>query len=264
MNKRIIITIVTLLTVISASVGTWLFMEKKNDTTIILNTHQKEVDGNKEETENVQDVEVQEDILSEVIESKDIGKQKNPEKAESAEPAESTEVVKETQTKDTSKEQLSTSKIKDNLISWGHQKTSGRTIDTIIVHSVYNATGGDEHDLKKILGIFKDYDVSAHYIIERDGTINRLVNEKDVSWHAGAGQTPDGRSNVNGFSIGIEMIAQKGVGYKSAQYDALKSLIKDIEGRYNIKYVIGHKDIAPDRKEDPWDFDWDQIGGKRQ
>lgn len=149
--------------------------------------------------------------------------------------------------------------IKNNLVSWGYQKSSDRKIDTIIIHSTYNALGGDEHSLGKILDIYKSYGVSPHYIIYREGKIYRLVEEKNIAYHAGESSVPDGRTNVNNFSIGIEVIETASESPSSAQYSFLKRLIADIKSRYKIKYVLGHSDISPGRKTDPWNFDWGKI-----
>ncbi len=152
--------------------------------------------------------------------------------------------------------------VSPGLISWGHATSGRKAVDTVIVHSVYNSLGGEEYSLNKILDIFKSYDVSAHYIIDREGRVHQLVSEKHVSWHAGAGKMPDGRTNINSFSIGIELINAKDDKPTGAQYSALKNLISEIKSRHKIKYVLGHDDIAPGRKTDPWNFDWSKIGGK--
>ncbi len=152
--------------------------------------------------------------------------------------------------------------VSPGLISWGHATGGRKAVDTVIVHSVYNSLGGEEYSLSKILDIFKRYDVSAHYIIAREGKVHQLVSEKHVSWHAGAGKMPDGRTNINSFSIGIELINAEDDKPTGAQYSALKNLISGIKSRHKIKYVLGHDDIAPGRKTDPWNFDWSKIGGK--
>lgn len=150
--------------------------------------------------------------------------------------------------------------IKNRLVSFGFTSSSGtRAIDTVVVHSSYNSLDGDEFDVGKIIGIYKSYGVSAHYLVGRDGTAYRLVKENDVAWHAGVSEMKDGRTDVNGFSIGIEMVGTKDSGYTDAQYSALNALIKDIKSRHTIKYVVGHSDIAPGRKTDPWKLDWSRV-----
>ncbi len=150
-------------------------------------------------------------------------------------------------------------KIIKNLVSWGFESSSGRKIDTIIIHSSYNALGGDEYDFKKLLSEYKEYGVSPHYVIDRKGNVYRLVTEKNIAYHAGESKTPDGRTGVNNFSIGIEIMNTKSDKPTNVQYAALKNLIADIKKRYKIKYVLGHNQIAPGRKDDPWNFDWKKI-----
>jgi N-acetyl-anhydromuramyl-L-alanine amidase AmpD len=150
-------------------------------------------------------------------------------------------------------------KIINNLVSWGFENSSGRKIDTIVIHSSYNALGGDEYDFKKLLSEYKEYGVSPHYVIDRSGNVYRLVAEKNIAYHAGESKAPDGRAGVNNFSIGIEILENKTDGPSAAQYVALKNLIADIKTGYKIKYILGHNQIAPGRKDDPWNFDWKKI-----
>lgn len=149
--------------------------------------------------------------------------------------------------------------IKSQLVAFGFSVSSGRKIDTIVIHSSYNSLGGDEYDTDKIIDIYKSYGVAAHYIIGRDGDIYKLVEEKNIAYHAGVSKVPDGRDNVNNFSIGIEMVGNRTDGYTEKQYEAVLKLVDDIKKRYDIRYVLGHKDIAPDRKDDPWLFDWSKL-----
>lgn len=94
-----------------------------------------------------------------------------------------------------------------------------------------------------------------HYLITKEGDIIQLVNENDVAWHAGVSRIPyTNRTNINTCSIGIEIINTKTTGPNIKQYASLILLTKDICSRYNIQYILGHKDIAPNRKDDPWLF----------
>lgn len=149
--------------------------------------------------------------------------------------------------------------VKENLVNFGFRRANGRMVDTIVLHSSYNASGGDVYDIDKIVKQYEDYRVSAHYLIGRTGDIYRLVPESDIAYHAGASKMPDGRKNVNEFSIGVEMVGTLESGYTKEQYRAVNALIADIESRYKIKDVVGHADIAPDRKTDPWNFDWNKL-----
>lgn len=143
----------------------------------------------------------------------------------------------------------------NKLVSWGYQSASGRTIDTIIIHSSYDALGPDPYNLTGLINEYKQYGVAPHYLIDRGGKTYKLVEEKNIAYHAGEGSVPDGRSGVNNFSIGIELMNQEDTKFTDAQYAALKKLIADIKSRQKIKYVLGHNQIAPGRKTDPWNFD---------
>ncbi|MEK7598359.1 MAG: N-acetylmuramoyl-L-alanine amidase [Patescibacteria group bacterium] len=149
--------------------------------------------------------------------------------------------------------------IVDKLLSSGFEKSAGRTIDTIIIHSSYDALGADPFSVKGLIKEYESYGVSAHYLVDRGGTIYRLVEEKNIAYHAGVSSLPDGRTNVNETSIGIELMNTKDGNFTDKQYDSLNNLLKYIKGRYKIKYVLGHSQIAPGRKDDPWNFDWNKM-----
>ena len=107
--------------------------------------------------------------------------------------------------------------------------------------------------------IYESYGVSAHYLIDRSGTIYRLVEDKNIAYHAGVSKMPDGRRDVNDFSIGIEMMNKEDTAYTTAQYGAVNSLVASLKKKYHIKDIVGHNNIAPDRKTDPWKFDWKKL-----
>jgi len=108
--------------------------------------------------------------------------------------------------------------------------------------------------------------VSAHYMVEEDGQIFQLVDERKRAWHAGQSSWR-GVTNINSASIGIEL-ANPGHrnGYRpfpALQITALKALMKDIIARHNLSAELaplGHSDIAPSRKEDPGElFPWREL-----
>jgi N-acetylmuramoyl-L-alanine amidase-like protein len=154
---------------------------------------------------------------------------------------------------------ISDDKIKNKLVSWGFTVSSGRVIDTIVLHSSYNALGGDEYDLDKLIAEYGEYSVAPHYLVDRKGGIYRLVPDKNIAYHAGVSEVPDGRTGVNNFSIGIEIMNTKTDKYEREQYDAVNWLIGEIKKEHTIKYILGHDEIAPDRKTDPWNFNWDKV-----
>ena len=111
-------------------------------------------------------------------------------------------------------------------------------------------------------------EVSAHYMIEEDGRVFHLVDEMDRAWHAGAGRWGETR-DVNSASIGIELVNPGHEwGYRAfpeAQMVALEALLEEILARWSIDpaRVIGHSDIAPERKDDPGElFDWRRLAAK--
>ena len=107
--------------------------------------------------------------------------------------------------------------------------------------------------------------VSAHYLVEEDGRVFSLVAEERRAWHAGVSFWK-GRENLNGVSVGIEIVNPGHEwGYRAfppAQVKAVIALIDEIRSRWTIEdnLIVGHSDIAPDRKEDPGElFPWKQL-----
>lgn len=147
----------------------------------------------------------------------------------------------------------------DKTVRFGMRTAQMRNIDVIIVHSVYNALGGNIYDINLVIRQFSRYHVSSHYVIGRDGTIYKLVDEKNIAFHAGNSTLPDGRKGVNSFSIGIELMDSIGDSPTEVQIRSLTDLVKDIESRYRINYVLRHSDIAPGRKTDPWNMNWEDF-----
>lgn len=147
----------------------------------------------------------------------------------------------------------------EKKMSNGFRITSGRNIDAIIIHSVFNNSGGEFYDIDLIIRQFARYGVSAHYVIGREGEIYRLVDEKNVAYHAGKSSLPDGRTAVNSCSLGIEMVCSFTETITEQQMEALVKLTKDIQSRHKIKFILRHSDIAPGRKTDPWNFNWERY-----
>jgi len=110
-----------------------------------------------------------------------------------------------------------------------------------------------------------DAQVSAHYMVEEDGRIFRLVDETKRAWHAGVSQWA-GETDVNSISIGIEIVNGGhdfgSPNYPQAQISAIITLTKQIMEQNAIPphRVVGHSDIAPGRKQDPGEkFPWRQL-----
>ncbi len=140
--------------------------------------------------------------------------------------------------------------------TFGIEKWDGvRMVDTVVVHTAHSEEG-EPYEPKNVYNIFKRYNVTPHYMIGRDGTIYKMADENDLAHHAGISRMKDGRESVNRFSIGVELINSKTDYPTRAQYVSLARLIQDIKTRYDIKYIVGHSEIAPQRKSDPWNFDF--------
>ena len=111
----------------------------------------------------------------------------------------------------------------------------------------------------------KKSQVSSHYLINREGRIIKLVDEKKIAWHAGKSKWRH-FTNLNNQSIGIELV-NKGhqFGYENfskKQISKLELLCKTLIKKYKIKKtnILGHSDIAPLRKMDPGEkFPWKHL-----
>ncbi len=101
--------------------------------------------------------------------------------------------------------------------------------------------------------------VSAHFLIDRNGQITQFVPVHKRAWHAGKSDF-HGRQRCNDFSIGIELEGTDHIPYTEAQYRELAKLTIELMHRYpgiRKDRITGHQHIAPERKTDPGDaFDW--------
>lgn len=104
--------------------------------------------------------------------------------------------------------------------------------------------------------------VSAHYLIGRDGKILQLVEDSNISWHAGESSWA-GKTNLNNSSIGIELVnANDGkMNYPEEQFEACLKITSDMAKEFKVKLsnIVRHLDIAPVRKTDPAGFPWDDF-----
>jgi N-acetylmuramoyl-L-alanine amidase len=107
--------------------------------------------------------------------------------------------------------------------------------------------------------------VSAHYVVEEDGRVFELVPEARRAWHAGKSFWK-GERDINGCSVGVEIVNPgHEFGYRAfpdAQIASVIELVGDIRSRWDIAdpRILGHADVAPDRKEDPGElFPWQAL-----
>jgi N-acetylmuramoyl-L-alanine amidase len=97
--------------------------------------------------------------------------------------------------------------------------------------------------------------VSAHYVIGRDGHVYHMLNDYLRAWQAGISKWGS-VSDMNSCSVGIELDNNGNEPFKKAQINSLLLLLAKLKKAYNIPATnfIGHQDIAPTRKPDPGPF----------
>lgn len=103
--------------------------------------------------------------------------------------------------------------------------------------------------------------VSAHYVICRDGTVQHMLSDYLRAWHAGVGKWGN-VTDLNSVSIGIELDNNGFEPFSEAQIANLLVVLGNLKKKYNIPAAnfIGHADIAPGRKVDPSRFfPWQQL-----
>ncbi|WP_420584600.1 N-acetylmuramoyl-L-alanine amidase [Ruegeria sp.] len=136
-------------------------------------------------------------------------------------------------------------------------RRDGLTPSLIVLH--YTAMTSAQAALERLCD--PAYEVSAHYLIGRDGTLWQMVREEDRAWHAGAGEW-HGQSDINSRSIGIELDNTGFHPFPEPQLMILEALLRQISERWSIapENVIGHSDMAPGRKSDPGPrFPWQRL-----
>lgn len=145
-------------------------------------------------------------------------------------------------------------------LAHSNDRPPGTAVDTIVIHSLYAKESADALSMNACREILDTCQVSAHYLISREGEVWNLVDEEKRAWHAGVSKMPfaeDSRENVNHFSIGIELICDEQSDFSPEQYESLALLTFDIMSRNPIRNIVGHEHIAPGRKVDPGSrFDW--------
>lgn len=133
--------------------------------------------------------------------------------------------------------------------------------DTVILHYTGMPTG------EAALARLRDPEakVSAHWMVEEDGRVFRLVPEERRAWHAGVSFWK-GERDLNAVSIGVEIVNPgHAFGYRAfppAQIEALMCLLDGVRGRWDVPdaRILGHSDVAPERKTDPGElFPWAEL-----
>ena len=135
-----------------------------------------------------------------------------------------------------------------------------RKANYVIIH--HTAQNSCEQTLKTFTT--KQTEVSAHYVICKDGTLFHMLNDQLRAWHAGAAKWGN-ETDLNSSSIGVEMDNNGIDSFSEAQLNTLLGLLANLKKNYKIPAAnfIGHADIAPGRKVDPnINFPWKRLAEK--
>lgn len=154
-------------------------------------------------------------------------------------------------------------------------RPAGARVDLAILHSISlppGEYGGDA--IERLFTNTLDWsahpyfegirglEVSAHFVVRRDGRVLQFVSVRDRAWHAGRSSW-EGRGNCNDWSVGIELEGLEGDAFEPAQYDALARLLPALDEEMGIRQVVGHEHVAPGRKLDPGPgFDWPRLASR--
>ena len=148
--------------------------------------------------------------------------------------------------------------------NFNSQKRLKKQVRFIVLH--YTGMKSENDAINKLTNIQSQ--VASHYLITRNGKIINLVPDLYIAWHAGISSWKT-LNSLNKNSIGIE-ITNPGhqFGYKKfskKQINSLINLSKFLIKKYKInkRNILGHSDIAPDRKKDPGEkFPWEYLAKK--
>lgn len=136
-------------------------------------------------------------------------------------------------------------------------RRNGLTPTLVVIH--YTAMKTAEAAIERLCD--PEAEVSTHYLIAGSGEVVQMVDEAERAWHAGVSAW-QGHDDINSRSIGIELDNRGTHPFSEPQMAALEELLRGIMNRWPIapEGVIGHSDIAPDRKFDPGPkFDWARL-----
>ena len=154
-------------------------------------------------------------------------------------------------------------------------RPDGALVDTVVLHSISlppGQYGGDaierlftntlDWSAHPYFETIRGLEVSAHFLVRRDGTVLQFVPIDRRAWHAGRSSWA-GRAEANDWSIGIELEGLEGDSFEPAQYDALATLLPAIDRVRAVRHVVGHEHVAPGRKIDPGPgFDWAALAAR--
>jgi len=180
--------------------------------------------------------------------------QENIPEQEQAQPEEETIVEEELV-----EEQIPQLSIIPRIADWGFKvPETPRTIDTIVLISMYNDTDTDYYNTDKLLASLKKNNTVTHYMISREGEVSQLVLDENIAYHSGNAQMPDGtrRKEINQYSLGIAMVYNKDESPNEIQLQQLKSLVSLLREKYTIPLnnVFVRQDISLSGSV-TWNFD---------
>lgn len=154
-------------------------------------------------------------------------------------------------------------------------RPAGTDVDLIVLHAISLPSG--EFDSRSVKDLFtgeldvmahpgfaslEGVRVSAHFLVDRCGTFIQFVPVSKRAWHAGKSSW-DGRGDCNDYSIGIEMIGDENQPFTRNQYRETARLCRVLMDKLpsiSMDRIVGHSNIAPDRKWDPGrQWDWDHF-----
>ena len=142
-----------------------------------------------------------------------------------------------------------------------HDPRAEGPVDILVLH--YTGMRTAEEALERLCD--PEAKVSAHYTVDRDGTVYVHVPEERRARHAGVSYWA-GVRDVNSRSIGIEIVNPGHefgyIPFAEPQIEAVIELSKGILSRHAISAsrIVGHSDVAPNRKQDPGElFPWEQL-----
>ena len=129
-------------------------------------------------------------------------------------------------------------------------------IDTLVIHHI---SLPPEHFIGDAVERLRGVHVSTHFLLRRRGELLQFVSCEQRAWHAGASRLLE-RERCNDFSIGIELEGSSARPFAATQYRRLAQLVASLGERYPLRFIAGHSDIAPGRKDDPGPlFDWRRL-----
>ncbi len=155
------------------------------------------------------------------------------------------------------------------------ERPTGQEINLLVIHAISlppgdfggqwveqfftNQLDPEAHPYFKAISSLK---VSAHLYICRNGELLQFVDFDKRAWHAGVSMFQN-ISRCNDFSIGIELEGSDDKAFSSIQYQQLTKVTRELQDLYpaiTVERIVGHCEIAPDRKTDPGPlFDWDRY-----